>query len=213
MRAIAHPQAPSGNRRSAILMAATHHFLRSGFEAASLSEISAEAGGSKSTVYSYFPSKAALFHVAIQEEIERVARTVFEPPVDNADVPSTLKGLALQMIGTASRSDTAVLARLCAFEAGHFPDLVRALHDRVLGPIKDAARDFIALAHANGGLNAPDATLAVDQLVALCMPGVRDVLGVGSAPVRAFEVASGRADEAVATFMAAYGAKRADRSS
>ena len=48
-------------KRQAILAAAFEVFSEVGFEQASMSEIAARAGGSKATLYSYFPSKEEMF--------------------------------------------------------------------------------------------------------------------------------------------------------
>lgn len=51
----------SETRRQAILEAATEVFAESGFDRASMSDISARVGYSKATLYGYFGSKEALF--------------------------------------------------------------------------------------------------------------------------------------------------------
>lgn len=48
-------------KRQAILDVAYRLFRSKGFDATSISEINAEVGGSKSTIYSHFPSKEDLF--------------------------------------------------------------------------------------------------------------------------------------------------------
>ena len=49
------------SKRQAILKAAAEVFREVGFERASMSEIRARIGGSKATLYNYFPSKEKLF--------------------------------------------------------------------------------------------------------------------------------------------------------
>ncbi|APP74746.1 TetR/AcrR family transcriptional regulator [Xanthomonas vesicatoria] len=48
-------------KRDAIIEAASEVFLEMGFEGASMSQIAARVGGSKRTLYGYFPSKEELF--------------------------------------------------------------------------------------------------------------------------------------------------------
>jgi AcrR family transcriptional regulator len=55
-------------RHDAILEVARQVFLECGFERASMSEIARQVGGSKATLYGYFPSKEALFFAATQAE-------------------------------------------------------------------------------------------------------------------------------------------------
>jgi AcrR family transcriptional regulator len=51
----------SEEKRQSILNAASEVFRETGFEGASMSDICAKAGYSRATLYSYFPSKEALF--------------------------------------------------------------------------------------------------------------------------------------------------------
>lgn len=74
-------------KRLAILDAATAVFLERGYGAASMAEVSARAGGSKQTLYSYFPSKEDLF-VAVM--LERGARQV-EPLFDGLSADEDLR--------------------------------------------------------------------------------------------------------------------------
>lgn len=53
-------------RRTAIAAAAWGAFRENGFERTTMTEITARAGGSKATVYGYFPSKDELFAAAIE---------------------------------------------------------------------------------------------------------------------------------------------------
>ena len=51
----------SDSKRQAILDTAYRLFRAQGFDKTSVSEITAEVGGSKATIYSHFPSKEELF--------------------------------------------------------------------------------------------------------------------------------------------------------
>ncbi|HSI51340.1 MAG TPA: TetR/AcrR family transcriptional regulator [Ideonella sp.] len=55
-------------RRSAIVLAAAELFQEMGYERASMNELARRFGGSKATLYGYFPSKEALF-VAVVETL------------------------------------------------------------------------------------------------------------------------------------------------
>ena len=52
-------------RRNAIIQAATEIFAKVGYERASMAMIAARTGGSKTTLYGYFPSKEELFWAAM----------------------------------------------------------------------------------------------------------------------------------------------------
>ena len=72
-------------RRQAIIEKAGHVFRELGFDRASMSEIAAKVGGSKATLYSYFPSKEELF-VAVMKGSTEVGET-FRGFRDPAAVP------------------------------------------------------------------------------------------------------------------------------
>ena len=56
-------------KRQQIMAGAKRCFLKLGFEAASMSDIAAEAGVSKGTLYVYFESKERLFSVIVDEPV------------------------------------------------------------------------------------------------------------------------------------------------
>ena len=58
------------DKRSCILEGATRVFLTSGYGAASMDSIAAEAGVSKQTVYSHFGSKDALFEAMVRQKCD-----------------------------------------------------------------------------------------------------------------------------------------------
>ncbi|WP_263770296.1 TetR/AcrR family transcriptional regulator [Propionivibrio soli] len=72
-------------KRQAILDIAAQVFQEHGFERTSMSEISARVGGSKATLYSYFPSKEELFfealHRSTEVEFEATHRALAESAV------------------------------------------------------------------------------------------------------------------------------------
>src|ERR1700720_4258337 len=68
------------SKRQAIIQAAAEVFREVGFDRASMSDIRARIGGSKATLYNYFPSKEKLFfevmHQAKTHELEETVRTL-----------------------------------------------------------------------------------------------------------------------------------------
>src|SRR5262245_31933033 len=57
-------------RRQAIIEKAAEVFRELGFDRASMSEIAAKVGGSKATLYSYFPAKEELFVAVMKQSVE-----------------------------------------------------------------------------------------------------------------------------------------------
>ncbi|HWU02097.1 MAG TPA: TetR/AcrR family transcriptional regulator [Novosphingobium sp.] len=94
----------SDARRQAIVDAATELFREVGFERASMAQISARAGGSKATLYSYFGSKEELFAAAMVDSMAEQADAMIallEDPGEDLTATFTRFGLAyLQLIGS-----------------------------------------------------------------------------------------------------------------
>jgi TetR/AcrR family transcriptional regulator, mexJK operon transcriptional repressor len=127
------PQSARGRARLAkILEAATELFLKVGYEQASIDAILVQSGGSKSTLYAYFPTKEDLF------------RSVIDNVADNSDVGAALDvsvnarvvltefAVSRQRIVLAERHRAVV--GLVIAERERFPDLAAMYWER--GPQK-----------------------------------------------------------------------------
>jgi AcrR family transcriptional regulator len=79
----------SDEKRQAIVDIATPIFLKNGYSAASISEIARLVGGSKATLYSYFPSKEDLFLEVILQSAEKMVGKSFD--YLEGDLPYTEK--------------------------------------------------------------------------------------------------------------------------
>src|SRR5690554_7118599 len=73
------PNSSRGRERLArILDAATELFLRDGYGATSIDSILEVAGGSKATLYNYFPTKDDLFRAVIDDVLSTAEKTALE---------------------------------------------------------------------------------------------------------------------------------------
>jgi AcrR family transcriptional regulator len=109
-------------RRSAILAVASGVFLRDGYSAAAMSDITAQLGGSKATLYKYFPSKRELFLAVVQDHAER-ALIELTPVKDANDLESTLLNMGLGFLRNILSEDSIAFYRLMISEAGRFPEI------------------------------------------------------------------------------------------
>lgn len=84
------------NSEEAIVEAACALFARFGFKRAPVDQIAKQAGVSKATLYSYFPSKEALFERVIQHEadamLDEVHRTVEKAKTPPDRIRALFKG-------------------------------------------------------------------------------------------------------------------------
>ena len=109
-------------RRKAILEIARDAFMKEGYAAASMSAIAARLGGSKGTLYNYFPSKEELFAAVVSDqcEAEFLAMVSFQP---DDSLEESLVRFGRRFMRFAL-SDTAVgFHRLISAEASRFPEL------------------------------------------------------------------------------------------
>lgn len=111
-------------RREAIVEAAAQLFQEMGYERASMNELAKRLGGSKTTLYNYFPSKEELFSAVI-----RTYATQHLTDAACALDTSVSKGLSLteklqlfgeQMLQVMTTNNTALAVyRMVVAEAGH----------------------------------------------------------------------------------------------
>jgi len=123
-------------RRDRILSAATELFLEKGYGNTSIDAIVERSGGSKATLYSYFPAKDDLFRAVI----DSIVLIRVEPELDpNADIRSELISFALRRMEIVFSRQHRALMRLIVGERERFPDIARLYFDR--GPKR--SREFL----------------------------------------------------------------------
>lgn len=192
-------------RRDAILAVASEVFFDEGYAAASMSTIAARLGGSKATLYNYFPSKEALFAAHVRAQCARFTDDVLDFPEDKpvAWVLSRLGERFLQHVLSAWSVRT---FQIIVAEAQRTPELARLFYE--VGPAVGLERlqRYLEGAKARGLIDPPDCALAAGQFLSLCRGNrhLTCVLNLEPPPppsVIAEEVAS-----AVAMFMERYAA-------
>lgn len=187
-----------------VVETAIRHFQQSGFERTSLEQIARDSGVSKVTIYSYFPSKEALYEAAI------CARTDADMGQDIfADLAPHKPGPSLQRIGRQflklMRADEVVGKHRSIYaEATQQPALSRIFYESGPRKILDLMREFLRTCHECGSLRVPDAELAAEQFLSLFMGDghIRTMLGLGK-PTRAQDERLVRSS--VTLFLKAYG--------
>ena len=124
-------------------------FLAQGYAATSMSEIAGRLGGSKGTLYNYFPSKEALFAAFMTDACADPANAVFAnlPPI-GADLRAALIELGEGLLNFLSREPTLSIHRLVVAEAGRFPELGRVFYET--GPRRGEERIAVYLGAAMG---------------------------------------------------------------
>lgn len=88
-------------RRRAIIEAARSVFEAQGYERASMSQISERLGGSKATLYGYFPSKEELFVAVMEDENVAEADAMLDRLREEPDIRAALSELGRQYLARA----------------------------------------------------------------------------------------------------------------
>lgn len=200
-------EARKADRRRAILEVAERSFLERGFADTSMSTIAAELGGSKTTLWTYFPSKDELFAAVLDSKIANFQQELDEALIPTGGTEAALSRFGRILLRKIMSPSSMALHRLIVAEAERFPQLGRTFADR--GPDRVRARltRYMSEEMEVGRLREGDAGVAARQFVALCQAGCyldrlwRPGIVQGIDPDA--EVAA-----AVRSFMAAWGPER-----
>jgi AcrR family transcriptional regulator len=197
------PQSVRGRARlNRILEAATELFLKVGYEQTSIDAILLKSGGSKSTLYAYFPTKQDLF------------RSVIDSVVDNSDLGAALDitlNARLVLTEFAVNRQRVVLSarhravlRLVIAERDRFPDLAQIYWER--GPQR-SGRQLVTYLEALRNreiLAIDDAEEAAEFLIGMLFQRWLKQILYTSAPPPSEAMMRARAERVVARFWAAY---------
>jgi AcrR family transcriptional regulator len=193
-------------RRDAILKVAHAAFLSDGYAATSMSSIAARVGGSKATLYYYFPSKEELFLAVIDEKCRDAHATLADILADVSDFPHTLRSLTDTVIRMILDDNNIAIRRLITAESARFSELGRGFY--ACGREKGIATltEFFARAQRAGGLKLGPPYAMAMTFLSLCEGEllIRKLWNVNPDPAEEEIVAA--IDHTVSVFLAAYGA-------
>jgi AcrR family transcriptional regulator len=197
-------------RREAILETAAQAFMELGYEGASMAEIAARVGGSKGTLYSYFPSKEKLFMGVVAHKVGRKVDAAYQdmPSLANHDPRDVLCRLGEGILKAILTPEAVALKRLIV---AHITNNAAGERFFALGPqqVVNTVEQYLAAATRAGKLAVPMPDVAARHMLALYEaeagwrgpPGAEltwDRAQIGAAVARAVDV-----------FLAAYGSSSA----
>jgi AcrR family transcriptional regulator len=192
-------------KRLAILQAAAEVFREVGFERASMSEIRARIGGSKATLYNYFPSKEKLFFEVMfhAKELELATITnTLNPDAD--DLKEELLRFGQRLLASLYSPEAIAIRRLAIAESRH-TNIGKIVFEEAMVPIEKQVAEFLKKAMKRGALRNADPKTAAMQLLSLLESEFlqRVLLGVVSSVKP--EALNSAARRAVETFLSGYG--------
>ena len=193
------------SKRQAILKGAAEVFREVGFERASMSDIRARIGGSKATLYNYFPSKEKLFFEVMYQatEIELGAITAALNP-DTDDLKQELLNFGQRLLPALYSPEAIAIRRLAIAELGH-SDIGKVVFEGSVVPIEKQVAEFLRSTMKRGVLRTADPKTAAIHLLSLLESELlqRVLLGVMDA-VKPGAV-RGAVRRAVDVFLSGYG--------
>ena len=191
-------------KRQAILAAASEVFTAVGFERASMSDIRARIGGSKATLYNYFPSKEKLFfevmHQAKTHELEETVRAL---NADADDLKQELLHFGQRFLSVLYSPEAMAIRHLAIAESRRSESGKMSFEGAIL-PLETQVAEFLKGVMKRGQLRTADAQIAAIHLLSLIESEFmqRGLLGVLK-PVKP-ETIKGAVRRAVEVFLSGY---------
>jgi AcrR family transcriptional regulator len=155
-------------KRECILNTAAEVFTEVGFERASMSEIAARMGGSKATLYSYFPSKDDLFLAVMQHKVGAQVEPAFLelPSLAHEEPRALLTRLGERFMAAVSTRNAIAVRRMVIAQSAR-SDVGQRFWE--FGPQHgfEAMAAYLAAATEAGRLNVKDPQAAAQHIFAL----------------------------------------------
>lgn len=197
------PQSARGRARlEKILEAATQLFLEVGYEQASIDAILLRSGGSKSTLYSYFPTKEDLFRSVIDNVVDNGELGTALDVTANARTVLTEFAVSRQRIVLSPRHRA--VQRLVIAERDRFPDLARIYWER--GPHRSSRQlvTYLEALRNREVLDVDDAEEAAEFFIGMLFQRSLRQLYHADMPQPSELAMRTHAERVVARFWAAY---------
>lgn len=198
----ATPQSARGRARlSRMMSAATALFLRDGYDKTSIDAILEQSGGSKATLYSYFPTKEDLFRAVIDSSLD----TPPHPPLDTqADIRKTLTDFSVDRLHVIFSDHHRAVLRLIIAERERFPELAVLYYER--GPVRGhrVLVDYLVALKAQNLLDIDDPEEAAEFFIGMLMHKWYKELLLLRLPTPSDEALQRRAEHVVDRFLEAF---------
>jgi AcrR family transcriptional regulator len=176
-----------------LLDVAATHFLRDGYEAASLGAIGAEAKVGRGTLYRHFAHKAGLFDAVIRDLAAQTAHSAQPPALSAKSGADAVAAYFASATAHLTAPASIALHRASIAAARRDPALARAVHDTARAPWIAPLAEWIALTTGHA-----DAHWLARQGIVLAMQGNR-AIAAGHGP--AAEVLAGHARRTARLFL------------
>lgn len=198
------------SKREQILDGAWRMFRQKGFDAASMNDITREAGVSKGTIYVYFANKEELFAALIDRHRAQFADSMRDILAGSEEVRDGLWQFGTAFANRLICTDMIPALRSVLGVIDRMPKLSQRFFTSAPNNVKVVLEDFLNHHIAQGSLDVDDVDLAARQFIELATGNIFKfrLFGELEGPVPDEEL-DRIISSAVRVFMAAYGTKSA----
>ncbi|WP_267397188.1 MULTISPECIES: TetR/AcrR family transcriptional regulator [unclassified Sphingomonas] len=200
--ALSRRDARKFDRRQAIIEAARHSFLEHGYAGTSMSALVKTLGGSKGTLWSYFPSKEELFGAVIEQVSAAFRAELANVLATRGELETVLAAFCRTFMRKISAPESLETWRLVVAESGRFPEVGQIFYQQAARHTREALTRFLEPYIAEGRLRQARPDHMAERLIDLCVgPQTRRLWGVEA---HLASSAAEDADEIVQLFLRAY---------
>lgn len=171
-------------RRHTILDVAFRSFLEKGYAATSMAQIAARLGGSKTTLYNYFPSKDDLFVAVVREQCALITERLYGTPSDKRETRDVLTEFCQRFMREIFTSEQTAFLRMVIAQAARFPEIGKSFFHECVETGVDLAAKYLEQMMSDGRIRRTDPHEAAMFLLDLCsgVLNVRQLLNVAPRP-------------------------------
>ncbi|MGI0525390.1 TetR/AcrR family transcriptional regulator [Rhizobium giardinii] len=159
-------------KRGQIIDGAKRVFMSVGFDAASMNDITREAGVSKGTIYVYFENKEELFAAMIERERNRVVQTVKHALDDHEAIDEALFDFGVTLTTHITADPTIRAMRMVVGVSDRMPQLAKRFFAATPESGLTVLQAYLDRQVAAGALDIEDTDLAARQFIELCLAGM-----------------------------------------
>jgi TetR/AcrR family transcriptional repressor of mexJK operon len=163
--------------------AALRQFLDNGFERASVDAIAKASGVSKVTIYSYFPTKEALFEAAVGHSTDAVFASLPPGTLDPSDPEAALTRIGKGFLKLTRSDDVVRSFRMMYAAADNHTAACEAFYRQGPEKLVGQVAAYLRSVSAAGSLAIRNPDDAADQFLSLFLGSahMRGLLGLGKA--------------------------------
>ncbi|WP_027487846.1 TetR/AcrR family transcriptional regulator [Allorhizobium undicola] len=195
-------------KREQIIDGAKRAFMKFGFDAASMNDITREAGVSKGTIYVYFQNKEDLFSALIEREKGLFASSLRDIMAGRTDTAAALHDYGVAFVHQIVDTDFILALRTVLGVVDRMPGLCQSFFASSPANARTVLIEFLARQCALGLLVIDDLEIASRQFIELSTGAYFKLKLFGEMATRPpEEEIIACVDSGIAVFLAAYGAK------